>query len=87
MKQQDDSKLKIIVLAITTGVVSLILSSMIFSSPDNHNLTALQVAPIKSSFPDVHNDPSYNTFMNQNSLDATQPVQVGNSQNKQPFNQ
>ena len=87
MMKQGDNKVKLILVAVVTAVISLIFSSMIFSSPKKHNLTAPTVQPIKSSFPDVHNDPAYNTFLNQNSLDATQPVQVGNSQNNQPFNQ
>lgn len=86
MKQGDD-KAKLIVVAVVTGVISLIFSSMIFSSPKNHNLTAPQVQPIKTSFPDIHNDPAYNTFLNPGALDATQPVQVGNSRNNQPFSQ
>lgn len=84
---QGDDKAKLIVVAVVTGVISLIFSSMIFSSPKKHNLSAPQVEAIKTNFPDIHNDPAFNTFLNQNALDATQPVQVGNSQNNQPFNQ
>lgn len=87
MKQAEDSKLKLIVVAIIAAAVSLLLSSMIFNSPKKHTLTTPDVQSIQATFPDVHNDPAYNTFLNQNSLDATQPVQVGNTQNKQPFNQ
>ena len=85
--KDNDSKAKLIVVAVVAGVISLIITSKLFSSPKSHNLQAPVVEPISSTMPDVHNDPAYNTFLNQNSLDATQPVQVGNSQNNQPFNQ
>jgi hypothetical protein len=82
-----ENKTKLIAAAVITAVIAFILSSMIFNSPKKHNLTVPVVQPITSTLPDVHNDPAYNTFLNSGALDATQPVQVGNSQNNQPFNQ
>jgi hypothetical protein len=43
------------------------------------------VEKIPSSLPDVKNDSNYNSFINSNALDPTQPVQIGNTQNKNPF--
>jgi hypothetical protein len=87
MKQQSSSKLKVIAVAIVTALFSLIISSMIFNSPKKHNLQAPQVQTLSPTFPDVKNDPSYNTFLNNQALDATQPVTVGNNPNPKPFNQ
>lgn len=85
--KQKDSKLMLIVVAAITAVISLIISSAIFSSPKHHDLTAPVVQPLSSTFPDIKNDPNYNTFLNDKALDPTQPVQVGNTQNNAPFNQ
>jgi len=87
MKSSEDSTVKLIVVAVITAVIAFILTSMIFSSPKHHDLKAPVVNTITPTLPDVKNDPAYNTFLNSNALDATQPVQVGNSQNNQPFNQ
>ncbi len=87
MKQNPESTTKLIVVAAVTALGSFFLTSIIFSSPNKHELKAPTVDSINATFPDIKNDPAYNTILNSNSLDATQPVQVGNSQNNQPFNQ
>jgi hypothetical protein len=87
MRQEQESMTKLIVAAVVTALGSFFLSSMIFSAPKHHDLKAPVVNTITSTFPDIKNDPAYNTFLNNNSLDATQPVQIGNSQNNQPFSQ
>lgn len=85
--KNSNSKATLIVIAIVTAVISLIISSALFNSPAKHTLKAPVVQALPSTFPDIKNDPAYNTFLNDNALDATQPVQVGNSQNNTPFNQ
>jgi hypothetical protein len=85
MKQ--DNRLKLIIVAVVSAIGAFILSSVLISSPKHHELKAPVVTPITSTFPDVKNDPAYNSFLNSNALDATQPVTVGNTQNNQPFNQ
>jgi hypothetical protein len=82
-----NSKPVLIAVAAITVFISFLLSSALFNSPSKHNLKAPVVESISSSFPDIKNDSNYNTFLNENALDATQPVQVGNSQNSAPFNQ
>ena len=81
-----NSKPALIAVAIVTAIISLIISSALFNSPAKHNLKAPVVQAMPSSFPDVKNDPAYNTFLNEKALDATQPIHIGNSQNNSPFN-
>jgi hypothetical protein len=82
-----NSKPALIAVAVITAVISLIIASTLFNSPAKHNLKTPVVPAMPSSFPDINNDPAYNTFLNEKALDATQPVQIGNSQNNAPFNQ
>ena len=86
MKKQD-SKTVLIIVLVVTAVFSFILASSILNPSKKKNLTVPVVQSLSSTFPDVKNDPAYNTFLNNNSLDATQPVQVGNNQNTKLFNQ
>jgi len=74
------------VFGVLAAVISFIVAGMLFNSPAKHTATAPTVQPITSSFPDVKNDPSYSFFLNSSALDPTQPIQIGNSQNSQPFN-
>jgi hypothetical protein len=75
----------VIVVAVVAAVVSLVIAGALFNSPAKHTATAPNVQPISSTFPDVKNDPDYN-FFNNNALDPTQPIQIGNSSNNSPFN-
>jgi hypothetical protein len=82
-----DTRTKLIAIAAVTAVISFIVASALFNSKAAHNLKSPTVDSIPSSLPDLKNDPTYNAFLNSKALDATQPVQVGNSQNNQPFSQ
>lgn len=84
MKQKD--YLTLVVIAIVAIVFSSILSSKIFNSAKAHKLTAPTVQPISSDFPEIKNDPSYNSIFNSQALDPTQLIQIGTSQNTTPFN-
>ena len=84
MKRRDLSIL--IVVAAITGVFSLILANALFG-PKKLTQKVPVVEKISESFPDVKNDPAYNSFLNEKALDLTQPVQIGpHNQNQQPFN-
>jgi hypothetical protein len=84
MKKNDI--LLIVGVAFVTGIFSLILSTVLFGGQKKHTEKVPISQTIKTTFPDVQNDPSYNSFLNANALDPAQPIQVGNSQNNQPFN-
>ena len=77
--------LTIVVVAIASGLVSLVIAGALFSSPSQRTAKVPVVQPITSSFPDVPNDPQYNFFLNTSALDPTQTIQIGNNQNNTPF--
>lgn len=82
MKRKD--LLTVLVIAIVAGLFSLIIASLVFS-PKRLSTKVPVVDSIDKTFPDIKNDPSYTSFLNPNALDLTQPVQIGNNQNKAPF--
>ena len=77
--------IKVALVAGMSAVISLVIAAAIFNSPAQHNRRVPVVQPISTSFPDVANDPNYNTIFNSKALDPTQPIQIGNSQNTSPF--
>ena len=83
MKRSD--LLSLVGVTLLAGVISLVLANILFS-PKKFSATVPVVNNINSSFPDVTNDPSYNSFLNTNALDLTLPVQISNNQNQTPFN-
>jgi hypothetical protein len=78
-------KIVLIGVAIVTGIISLIVANALFSSPTKHDSMGPVVETIPSNLPDIKNDSNYNSFINSKALDPTQPVQIGNTQNKNPF--
>jgi hypothetical protein len=84
MKRRDILSLS--VTAILTGLVSLLIANAIFQTPQNRRTEVPTAAPISPTFPDVKNDPVYKSFLNENALDPTHPIQIGESRNRSPFN-
>jgi hypothetical protein len=85
MKQKDYMMLGIIIFI--SALFSIILAGKIFGGiSKKHNLTAPDVKTISSDFPDMKNDPSYNTVFNGGALNPTQLIQIGTSQNSSTFN-
>ncbi len=84
MKRKDVAVL--IAVGAITGLISLIISSLIFSVPKKQSSKVPAVDTITTSLPDVKNDPAYQSFLNPGALDPAQPVQIGNTQNNAPFN-
>jgi hypothetical protein len=83
MKSKDTVILGLI--AIVAAIFSLLIAGKIFKSNSHHGLTAPQIVKIDSILPDTKNDPAYNTFFNQNALNPTQLIQIGNNQNQSTF--
>ncbi|HSX44035.1 MAG TPA: hypothetical protein VLE69_01940 [Candidatus Saccharimonadales bacterium] len=78
MKQKD---LPLIAVAVVFGaVISLVLSNILISSPKNRNTKVEIVNPITSDF----KEPDQRYF-NAQSIDPTQLIQIGDSNNQQPF--
>ncbi len=84
MKRRDIVML--VAVAIITGILSLMISNVIFSIPKNRSATVPTADIVPTALPDIKNDPSYKAFLNTKAIDPTQPVQIGNTQNSSPFN-
>ena len=78
MKQSD--VLMIIVVAIFAGVFSLVISSVVFNSDTAMSQKAQKVDSINASFqtPDER-------YFNEQSINPTQLIQIGDTNNAQPF--
>lgn len=78
MKQKDIAL--IIVLVAISGVVSFVLSGMVFGRPADREQKAEVVDVITSDFalPPTK-------YFNNNSVDPTQLIEIGNSNNPNPF--
>lgn len=85
MKRKDLMTIGLV--AVVAGLLSLTLSSTLVGSSGDNKDTAPVVEKIDPAFPDITNDPAYNSFLNSKALDPTQPVQIGDNQNSKPFNQ
>jgi hypothetical protein len=84
MKRKD--LLTLIVTGFFSAIIAFVITSVIFSAPRNRSAKVPVVNVVPVSLPDVKNDPSYKPIFNNNAVDLTQPVQIGNSQNTTPFN-
>lgn len=82
MKRKDLTK--IILVAVIWAIISTVVSSVIFKKPVK-NAQVPVVTPISTTFPQVNADSDYQAIFNSNSLDPTQLIQIGNSQNNAPF--
>ena len=74
----------LVVVAVISGVVALVVSGFIFTGP-NKRTKVPEAEAVSSTFPDIKNDPAYQSFFNNRALDPTQPIQIGNSKNTTPF--
>lgn len=79
MKQKDLALIFVVV--IFSGVISLVVSNMLFSSPTSRQEKVDVVEPIVADF----KTPSEKYF-NKNSIDPTQNIIIGQNNNNQPFN-
>lgn len=79
MKQKDIAL--IIIIVFISGVASFFLSNMLFASPDKRDQKVEKVEPITADFPAPDRK-----YFNENSIDPTQLIQIGESTNPNPFN-
>ncbi|MEX2006751.1 MAG: hypothetical protein WD877_01045 [Candidatus Saccharimonadales bacterium] len=83
MKRKDIFSL--VVTAVVTGLISLFITNALFKTPQSRAGQVPQAPVITTIFPDVKNDPAYKAFLNEQALDPTQPIQIGNTNNTSPF--
>lgn len=83
MKQKDLRTL--IIAAVITAVFSFIVAGALFGGSTARSSSVPVVQTLSSTFPDVKNDPNYNTFLNSNALDPTEFVHISSNHNTTPF--
>lgn len=78
MKQKDI--LLIVVICIVAGIISFVLSGMLFVTPTNRQQKVEKAPVITAQFstPDNH-------YFNASSVNPTQNIQIGGSSNPAPF--
>lgn len=79
MKQKDI--VLIVVIAIVAGVISLVVSSLIFVTPANRHQNVEVVQPISTNFPALDSK-----YFNPSAIDPSQTIKIGTSTNPAPFN-
>ena len=78
MKQKDIAL--IVVVVVISAVVSLVVSRILFASPQKRQQQVDVVQALSSDFPNPDT-----RYFNSNSIDPTQLIQIGNSTNPNPF--
>lgn len=78
MKQKDIAL--VIVIAVVAGIISFVLSRLIFVTPANRQQKVEVVQSISTTFP----LPS-NKYFNNTAVDPSQTIQIGTSTNPAPF--
>jgi hypothetical protein len=71
--------------ALVSAIFSIVISGAIFGSPKKNPIKVPVVTPISSNFPSPETDDSYKSFFNKQAIDPTTLIQIGNTQNNQPF--
>lgn len=79
MKQKDF--MLITVVSIISAVFAIFLSNILITSPKNRQTKVEVVQPISPDFQQPNKK-----YINNNSVDPTQPVKIGSSNNNSPFN-
>lgn len=66
------------------ALVSFLIASALFSPPVRKTKVPV-VSSISSAFPDIKNDPTYQSFLYPGALDPTQTIKIGDTKNSVPF--
>lgn len=74
----------IAIFGLVAAVISFVIASNVFKPPAGSTQVP-DVSAIDPNFPDVKNDSNFNRIFNNQALDPTQPVQIGNQSNTVPF--
>jgi hypothetical protein len=83
MKQKD--WLIIGAVGFIAAIFSVILSGVIFGSPQKNPIKVPVVTKISSDFPSPQTDDTYKSFFNDKALNPTQLIHIGDDSNKAPF--
>ncbi len=84
MKQKDIILIAIVVLF--AGILSVIVSNFFFTTDENKSLSAEVVESIDSEFQNSEQKEGLEQrVFNNNAINPTKLIEIGNSNNKQPF--
>lgn len=83
MKQKD--LIRLAGLCLITALVAYFISGLVFKVPATRSAQIPVASNIDTTFPDITNDPTYNTIFNKNSIDLAVPLDTSTG-NSQPFN-
>ena len=75
----------IAVVAIVAAVISIIISDAIFGSPKKNPIKVPVVVKISSNFPLPQTDEEFKKFFNDQAIDPTQLIRIGDGNNQVPF--
>lgn len=78
MKQKDIAI--IVAVVFVSGILSYFVSNTLFASPDSLQTEVEVVEPITAEFPEPDT-----RYFNENSVNPTQTITIGEGQNQQPF--
>lgn len=84
MRQKDILAVGLVI--IVAAIISTIASNAIFNSTEQRQEKAPVVEPIINTFPSAQSGEDYSAIFNANSLNPTQLIKIGTSQNQTPFN-
>jgi hypothetical protein len=84
MKRKD--LILIVGIGCLTALIAFVISSVVFKVPSDRSTKVPVAGSINTSFPDIKNDPNYNTIFNDRALDPTVPLNASTAPNNQPFN-
>ncbi len=77
--------IRIFFIAAVAALISYVVAGALFNSPSKRSTKVPTINKIDASLPDIKNEAAYQSFLNPNALDATQPIQIGNTKNTNPF--
>ena len=77
---QSKDKFTIIVIAVISGVASIILSGMFISGDGNKGQTVEVITPITAELQELPFE-----YFNSNAINPTQTIQIGGENTNQPF--
>ena len=85
MKQKDIAT--ILVIAFISAIFSILLSGKLFDSPKGRSTQVEVVQKITPDFPTPSTDPKFKKYFNEQSVNPTKLIQIGDNSNTKPFNQ
>lgn len=77
----------IAIVGFVAAIFSFVVSNAIIGTPNKNPIKVPVVEPISSEFPNPQTDPAYKEFFNENALNPTQLIKIGDKENKnsKPF--